>query len=713
MQPLQRNGYSGEQMREVLQAKSKARNIRFRYDLLDKNLNFKRTLTNILDGEVAFSAFSAIKRTAKFTLKEDYIPAHIERTTRKVNYYTGQSSNVFNLKFESWSKTNVVMDNGEMRLQPYNGTIGNSALESGWRTVTDTPEGAHGWMAGEFKPWANGVNFYTVGQGGGWQGDYAQEVKRDTASQQPVGMQTLSNALITASGSQKIYASFFYRLFANEVHPNYVYALSSAGNVRITENVTMTNTGFNNWYRWEGEVTIPAGRASAGYGLLIACDSAVNQGINNYDNIYFGTNKAVYSGVATSPVLDMSNDVYQGVDIPRVKSTELQLSKVTGSPTREGSWMPENIVKTRYSLDSGTTWSSWATTNEYSSLGVPAGSDARQLRVQLQWNAGRHNSSDNVRLKYVNVAVTYEEDTLIPKTDVINYLSDRIKPYMEVEMPDGNWVEFPLGVFLLNSPTRSDQVKGVYRDVEAYDQLVVLQEDRALWNRTFWGNPHEEVADLLESLGFNRKFISIPPTTKSSVWNFPIGTPIIEIINKMLDTAGYTPLWVDSNGVFRSSPYILPSDKPAEYTYQDNDMSVIYNGMNEELDLFNTANYFIVIQSNVEKAPLWKARANNDPLSPLSTVSTGRRIVDYREVDNLETQAELDAYTERLLQETTMAYSKIKFETALMPFHEYQDCIRVRYSELEIDDRFIETGWKMQLKVGGTMEHEARKVVNI
>ncbi|WP_144518562.1 hypothetical protein [Bacillus thuringiensis] len=710
MQPLAQKGYSAQQVMDVLHAKSKARNIRFRYDLLDKNLNFKRTLDNILDGEVTFSSFSAIKRTAKFTLREKYTPAHIERQARTVNYYTGNSSNVYNLRFESWTKTNVAMDVGEMRLQPYSGVIANSTLESNWYSLW-SGDGATGWMTGDVKPWNSGT-VYSANKGGGWQGEWAQEIIRSASGTYPTGFQTINNTLVNASGGQKLYASFFYRVFNGEVHPNYVYAMSSAGNVRFNENITMTATGYNGWYRWEGECTIPSGRANASYGLLTACDSGALNGICNYDNIYFsGTAKAIYSGIATSPVLDMSNSTYQGVDIPRVKSTEVTFEKVNGTPTREGSWMPENIVKTRYSLDGGATWSAWVVTNEYNSLGIPAGSDARKLRVQLQWSAGRHNSADNVRLKYVNVAITYEEDTLTPKRDVINYLQDRIKPYMEVEMPDGNWLEFPLGVFLLNSPTRSDQVKGVYRDIEAYDQLVILQEDKTLWNRTFWGYPHEEVADLLESLGFNRKFISIPPTTKSSVWNFSMGTPIIDIINKMLDTAGYTPLWVDANGVFRSQPYVLPTDRPVEYTYQDDELSVTYNGMNEELDLFNTANYVIVVQSNVEKAPLWKARANNDPLSPLSTVSTGRRIVDYREVDNLETQEDVDTYAQRILQETTMAYQKIQFNTALMPFHEYQDCIRVRYSELDIDDRYIETSWKMQLKVGGEMEHEARKVV--
>lgn len=702
MQPLAQKGYSAQQVMDVLHAKSKARNIRFRYDLLDKKLNYKRTLNNILDGEVAFSAFSAIKRTAKFNIKEQYVPEHIERVERKLTHTSDLTT---------WARTNVQVDSGNLRLQPFNGTLSNSDFEYSWYSLSSS-SGATGMMAGGFVPWMTGV-VYQANQGGSWQGSTlsAQEIIKSASGTYPAGFMTETNTLVSASGGQKIYASFYFRTFNGEVTPNYVYAMSSAGNIRLNENVVTTPTGYNGWVRWEGEVTVPAGRPSATYGILVACDSGVTNGICNYDNLYFGTNKGIYSGVATSPVIDLSNSNYLGLDYAKVKDCTLEWDRITGTPTREGSWMPENIVKTRYSLNGGTTWSNWVTTNFYSSLGIPVGSDARNLRVQLQWNGSRWNTKDNVRITSAKVVVTYEEDKMIPQQDIINYMSDRIKPYMEIEMPDGNWLEFPLGVFLLNSPTRSDQVKGVYRDVEAYDQLVVLQEDKALWNRTFWGYVHEEVTELLESLGFDRKFINIPPTTKTGRWNFAMGTPIIEIINTMLDTASYTPIWVDANGVFRSSPYVLPTDRPAEYIYQDDELSVTYNGMDEELDVFNTANYVIVVQSNVETAPLWDASANNDPLSPLSTVSLGRRIVDYREVDNLSTQAEVKAYADRILQETMMAYEKLKFNTVLMPFHEYQDCIMVRYSELGIDDRFIETGWKMQLKVGGQMEHEARRVV--
>ncbi|WPF64882.1 hypothetical protein FBHYGVHD_CDS0035 [Staphylococcus phage MVC_VPHSA1] len=84
MQALARGGYSAQQVMDVLHAKHKPRNVRFRYDLLDRNLNYKRTLKNVLEGEVAFAAFATIKRTGKFKIEEEYVPAHIDRAERTV-----------------------------------------------------------------------------------------------------------------------------------------------------------------------------------------------------------------------------------------------------------------------------------------------------------------------------------------------------------------------------------------------------------------------------------------------------------------------------------------------------------------------------------------------------------------------------------------------------------------------------------------------------
>ncbi|MGC7873915.1 hypothetical protein ACPUYX_20800, partial [Desulfosporosinus sp. SYSU MS00001] len=60
----------------------------------------------------------------------------------------------------------------------------------------------------------------------------------------------------------------------------------------------------------------------------------------------------------------------------------------------------------------------------------------------------------------------------------INWLSDRIQPFFMLQMPDLNWIEWSLGIFLLSTPTRIEENNKIYRDVEAYDGLQILKDDK-------------------------------------------------------------------------------------------------------------------------------------------------------------------------------------------------------------------------------------------
>ena len=71
MQSLARGGYSEQEVRGMLHGKYGSRVIKFRYDLLDINEVKKGELERVLGGDVSMSAFSTIKRTAKFTLERE------------------------------------------------------------------------------------------------------------------------------------------------------------------------------------------------------------------------------------------------------------------------------------------------------------------------------------------------------------------------------------------------------------------------------------------------------------------------------------------------------------------------------------------------------------------------------------------------------------------------------------------------------------------
>ena len=297
----------------------------------------------------------------------------------------------------------------------------------------------------------------------------------------------------------------------------------------------------------------------------------------------------------------------------------------------------------------------------------------------------------------------------------IDWLSDRIQPFCMLKMPDGGWVEWSLGIFLPNSPTRKERNKQTYRDIEAYDGLQVLLDNKfdSRYTIVLAIKYITAINNILFTLGITKINIVNSDLTLAITKEFEIGTSKLRAINELLGELNYTSLWVDERGYYTAMPYIIPSDRAIDYIYEDDELSVIYNGLEEELDLFSVANKFVVVQSNAETEPLSSIYTNENIASVTSTVNRGRTIVDYREVDNIADQTALDNYTKRLAFEASQIYGHIDFSTAIMPMHSYSDLLQIQYSSLGINDRYVETNWAIPLKAGGTMSHRMRKVVAI
>ncbi|PEU16775.1 MULTISPECIES: hypothetical protein [unclassified Bacillus (in: firmicutes)] len=277
------------------------------------------------------------------------------------------------------------------------------------------------------------------------------------------------------------------------------------------------------------------------------------------------------------------------------------------------------------------------------------------------------------------------------------------------------FIDFPLGIFLLSSPTRADDENVVMRDVEAYDPSIILIDDFVddIYTVTAGTNYKQAVINVLKSAGITDYIIDDTDKVLTRDIQFDIGTPKMKIINSLLTNIGFTPIFVDENGFFTSHKYISPSVLSPEYTYKDDELSIIYNGMEEELDIYKTPNRWVIVKTNAEEKPLRSVYTNDNPDSPTSTVNRGRTIVDYREVEDMADQAALDVYTKQIADKASQVFGKVKFKTALMPIHGYQDILQIDYSKLGINEKFSETAWSMSLTHGGEMTHEARRVVNI
>lgn len=297
----------------------------------------------------------------------------------------------------------------------------------------------------------------------------------------------------------------------------------------------------------------------------------------------------------------------------------------------------------------------------------------------------------------------------------IDWLNDRIQPFCMFKMPDNEWIEYSMGIFLLSSPTKREENGNIYRDVESYDGLKVLLDDRFDKRYVIQEKSSylKAITDILLEAGITKINIAETDLMLRTTKEFEIGTEKLRVINELLQEINYTSLWVDENGYYTAKPYILPNEREIEYTYADDKLSIMYPGIEEELDLFNVPNKFIVVASNPERSPLVSRYENINPKSLTSIPSRERVIVDYREVDDIANQEALDEYTKRIAYEASQVFGYVNFNTTIMPFHSYSDLLEIKNSILGIEANYVETRWRMKLKAGTQMEHTARRVIQI
>jgi hypothetical protein len=191
------------------------------------------------------------------------------------------------------------------------------------------------------------------------------------------------------------------------------------------------------------------------------------------------------------------------------------------------------------------------------------------------------------------------------------------------------------------------------------------------------------------------------------------GTSKLEIINDLLSAINYTSAVFDENGAFVAKPYVAPSVRGSEFTYATDSSSVITGDVGQTVDTFNVPNKWILVVSEPERPALIGTYVNSDPMSPTSTVSRGRTIVDYRTEQTAADQVTLDAKAARLAFEASQVYEKISFKTGLMPFHSDSDTYNLIIDGLVVDNKYSETAWSMDLEAGSTMSHEVRRITNV
>lgn len=308
----------------------------------------------------------------------------------------------------------------------------------------------------------------------------------------------------------------------------------------------------------------------------------------------------------------------------------------------------------------------------------------------------------------------------------INWLSDEIQPVMVV---DG--LPYPLGVFI--PTTQSVSIETVTRvTIQAYDRCQrVLDTNSA--TPVYWprGTLYlDAVEQLLNAAGINTVFTTpnnAAFTEPREDW--PAGTPYLTIVNDLLAEINYKTLFFDANGVAVLEPAAIPEAAQIRHTLDDADPeTMVVLPITRTNDVFSAPNKFIVFCANPDKAENMVAVAVNDnPQSPISTVRRGREIVSVSTVDNIASQAELQAYAERLRNDSLLTGETVTFVTGLMPGWQVGDAVAMhqrprawieytkRGKRLVSDPGFnaigVSRSYDMELVPGGKMRHTIERVV--
>lgn len=304
------------------------------------------------------------------------------------------------------------------------------------------------------------------------------------------------------------------------------------------------------------------------------------------------------------------------------------------------------------------------------------------------------------------------QGTFLPPEKNVDWMADEILAEMII---DGS--AYSLGIFLPATVDQRRTETGVRLQIEAYDRSW-LPRDSKLTERQYFAagtNYIQAVSSLLVSAGISTiSAVGTSLTLTEPRESWEIGTSRLDIINELLTEIGYRSLWFDANGVARLEPYETISAANIRHSISDQDVrSLLLPGMDRQTDVYSAPNVFVAICSNPDKPDGMIATAENySGQSPLSITRRGRKIVQVTRLNNIASQAELQAYVDRQLTESLLSGETILVSTGLLPGFDSGEVTSLQYGELFAICR--EKAWNMELCVGGSMTHTLeREVISI
>lgn len=247
---------------------------------------------------------------------------------------------------------------------------------------------------------------------------------------------------------------------------------------------------------------------------------------------------------------------------------------------------------------------------------------------------------------------------------------------------NGKTESFPLGTYLVQTPSTSFDGRMTNISMDAYTPLLELKDTKppygygltngmnvmAMAARIVQENTRIPVIETSSTKVLSGDFIS---DFDNDTW--------LDFVNDLVAVANYQ-IGLDELGRIIFNPYKELTSLQPKWTFDDGNSSILLPEVTINRDLYSIPNVVEVLYSD-ESGYVFSRAVNNQSNSDVSVKTRGREIV-HREsnpegLDN-PTQQELDIYAKNLLKELSTLECSISFSHGYCGIH-VGDCVLLNY----------------------------------
>lgn len=324
--------------------------------------------------------------------------------------------------------------------------------------------------------------------------------------------------------------------------------------------------------------------------------------------------------------------------------------------------------------------------------------------TELNWNA---DNPPKITMKASGAIKCSMEGTFLIN-DQINWYRDELQPVVII---DG--VESSLGIFRPTTVTTAEEDFTKTVTVSAYDRcwLASTTKTESLLHLSAGDGYVETIKKLLQVCGIVN-VIAAPSaaTLPADREDWQTGTSYLTIVNDLLAEIGFNDLWFDADGLAHLEKYSAPSATAIKRRYGARDLLLpMGRDWSDETDVFDAPNVFVCICDNADRSATLTATAENTSFGAKSILSRGMRIAQVTKVKQIADQESLQAYADKLCNESLLGTREITFYTPVNPGHGVGDIISIDHDD--IGGIYQETGWNVELETGASMKITAKRSV--